>query len=250
MFNLGLVPIVGDATMKTQNAATVVDVRTLGSVWSAIKAISFGLLTGSPWIEYTPIGEDKKPGKKVMVEGVVDGNKLCKFCKVTRQEDKLEFCKLVNLVLQNPKKYLTPDMKQVVNASISPAKWYEMVAWQLENRKVKCVHYRPTFEWSAKDDKGNTVFGLGEDWNLFHKRWEASGGDEFRVSEEYGKESWGQYIMTPVNVLEIVKKAIEKKMAITPPQERGRGKKASKIQVIIDTGLLDAELAAMLAAQK
>lgn len=100
-------------TTKEKNLVTV-DSLTL--VFNAFKAICFGYITGSYWQEYTPIDEHKKPGKKVAVIGVVDGNKICKYSHVVRQSDKIQFCKLLNLVLQNMKKYATPDIKAPVLA--------------------------------------------------------------------------------------------------------------------------------------
>ena len=211
--------------------------------WEAVKAVCFGMLTGSPWLEYTPIGKDKKPLPKVIVEGVVDGNKVCRFAKVGKQADKMEFCRLLNLILKTPTKYQTESVKQPCKPGVNTT-WFTLLVHLIGERGIKCIHYRPSFEWSGKDINGNLVFGLGSDWALFYQRWEEH-KDEFKVAELYGKEEWGEYIMSPLNVLELVRKAIDNKMAITPPPERGRGKKAKVVQVIVNDNLIDAALAAI-----
>ena len=230
-------------------ATPVVDATLILLAWEGIKAICFGLLTGSPWVEWTPIGKDKKPLPKVAVEGVVDGNRVCKYCKVGKQVDKLAFCKVINLILQNPSHYIVGAIGQPVKSG-TDITWFQLIVKKLADRGIKVVHYRPTFEWSAKNDKGETIFGLGADWPLYQQRWESCKADEFAVSELYGKESWGQPVFSPINVLEVAKKAIENKMGIIPPIERGRGKHAKILQTVVPDGLLEAELEAMMNASK
>jgi hypothetical protein len=194
------------------------------AVWETLMAIAYGCIL-EPWIQYTPYDEHKKKGDKEEVVGLIDGNRACQFQKIVRQGEKIPFIALMqDMLLGGLTNHPIPPKMMAKVGSIPLC---VHVKAQLATRRVYGVYYKPTFEWSGKTPTGKTVFGLGEDWPLFQKRWNDCKGDECKVSELYGKTPYGQPVFTPINVLEQARKGIREGFDMAPIVQRGRGKSAT-----------------------
>ena len=225
---------------KVKNAAVVSSSKVnLDAAWQTLLAVVGRKIFGSCFREWTPLDEHKKPKEKVLVPGVVDGNRLCEFQKIHKPSEKIEFCNLLNKVMSNPSANLASFVKEeITNKEGKKAKIWQLVEFAWKEQGIKAIYYKPTFSWSGKDKAGNVIFGLGEDWSKLETLWKKH-RDEFKVSEEYGQTSWGEPILSPINVLEQINKGLKLGFDLPKPIERGRAKKAKIIQADLPAGFLE-----------
>lgn len=205
---------------------------------SVLFAVGKGKIFPTPWVEWTPMGDDGKALAKRAVEGVVDVNRILRGTTIVKPADKTLAAKLMQSWLtKSPKEGMivgsggngTP-VSHVLAAGITVG---ETLMRLVKERGVKAFHHYRNFEWSGTNKEGQTVFGIGEDWPLFQKRWNDCKADVKAVEKLYGYLPWGQPIMSQANILSLYDKGKEAKYDLVEYVKSGRGKKA---KIVVTSG--------------